>query len=176
MAKRGVRMGTFMKTLIIYFSLEGNTEYAAERIAEKLSADKLKLVPTKKLATSGFSKFFWNGKSAVMAEKPELEPYNVELSSYDQIVFGFPVWAGTFTPPIRTFVSDNIESLKNKHISAFACQSGAGAEKAFAKLASTIGITSFEHTLILIDPLAKKSQENDLKLLTFAKKLQEADT
>jgi flavodoxin len=165
-----------MKSLVVYYSLEGNTEYVAGKIAEKLGADTLKLTPKKAYSDKGFSKFFWGGKSAVMAEKPELEPYNVDLSSYDQIVFGFPVWAGTFTPPIRTFVSDNIESLKNKHISAFACQSGAGAEKAFAKLASTIGITSFEHTLILIDPLAKKSQENDLKLLTFAKKLQEADT
>ncbi len=168
-----IRKMTDMKTLIVYFSLEGNTEYAAGKIAEKLSADMLRLIPVKKMATAGFSKFFWNGKSAVMAEKPELEPYDVDLSAYDRIIFGFPVWAGTFTPPLRTFIQDNIEALKGKHISAFACQSGAGAEKALAKMAMCLGIPGFEHVLILIDPLAKKSQENGLKIHTFCNKLLE---
>lgn len=165
-----------MKSLVVYYSLEGNTEYVAGKIAEKLGADTLKLIPKKAYSDKGFSKFFWGGKSAVMAEKPGLEPYNVDLSSYEQIVFGFPVWAGTFAPPIRTFVNDNVENIKGKHISAFACQSGAGAEKALSKLAIAIGITSFEHIAILIDPLAKKSQENDLKILTFINKLKEAES
>ena len=159
-----------MKTLIVYYSLEGNSEYVAKKIEEKLSCDILKLVPKKKMHTSGFSKFFWNGKSAVMAEKPELEPYSVNLSDYDRIIFGFPVWAGTFAPPLRTFVSENASDLRDKHISAFACQSGAGAEKAFSKLASCIGIDSFEETIILIDPKEKPSEENDLKIDTFCRK------
>ena len=163
-----------MKTLVVFYSLEGNTEYVAGKIAEKLGADTLKLIPKKAYSDKGFSKFFWGGKSAVMAEKPELEPYHVDLSSYDQIIFGFPVWAGTFAPPIRTFVSDNAASLKGKHISAYACQSGAGAEKALSKLAIAIGISSFEHIIVLIDPLAKKTQENDLKITTFTQKLQGA--
>ena len=100
-----------MKRLIVYFSLEGNTEYIAEELSKTLSADKLRLIPKKTLHTSGFGKFFWNGKSAVMAEKPELEPYDVDLSAYDQIIFGFPVWAGTFTPPLRTFISENKEGI-----------------------------------------------------------------
>lgn len=64
-----------MKTLIVYYSLEGNTEYAAGRIAAALQADTLRLRPKKAYADKGFAKFFWGGKSAVMAEKPELEPY-----------------------------------------------------------------------------------------------------
>ena len=68
-----------MKRIVVYFSLEGNTEYIADELAKALPADKLKLVPKKAYSTSGFSKFFWGGKSAVMAEKPELEPYDVDL-------------------------------------------------------------------------------------------------
>ena len=100
-----------MKTIIVYYSLEGNTEYVANVIAGKLSADVLKLVPKKAYSDKGFSKFFWGGKSAVMAETPELEPYTLDLSEYDQVVIGFPVWAGTFTPPIRTFVKENKAAL-----------------------------------------------------------------
>ena len=105
-----------MKRLIVFYSLEGNTEYIADKIAEKLDADKLKLVPKTQYATKGFKKFFWGGKAAVMAEKPELEPYDADLSAYDEIIIGFPVWAGNITPPVRTFVSENVESLKNKDI------------------------------------------------------------
>ena len=160
-----------MKRLIVYFSLEGNTEYIADELAKTLPADKLKLVPKKTLHTSGFGKFFWNGKSAVMAEKPELESYDVDLSAYDQIIFGFPVWAGTFTPPLRTFIVENKEALSNKSIAAFACQSGAGAEKAFVKLQECLGIDGFVETAIFVDPKEKPSEENALKLNVFAKKL-----
>ena len=51
--------------------------------------------PVKTYPKKGFRKFFWGGKSAVMAETPELEPYKFDASSYDRIVFGFPVVKNT---------------------------------------------------------------------------------
>ena len=164
-----------MKRLMVFYSLEGHTEYIADKIAEKLDADKLKLVPKTQYATKGFKKFFWGGKAAVMAEKPELEPYDMDLSAYDEVIIGFPVWAGTFTPPLRTFILENKEALKDKSIAAFACQSGAGAEKAFSKLQDCLGIDSFTETAIFIDPKEKPSEENALKLNVFAKKLGSED-
>ena len=160
-----------MKTLIVYYSLEGNTEYAATKIAEVCEFDALRLVPVKEYPASGFKKFFWGGKSAVMAETPELEPYTFDADSYDRIVFGFPVWAGNVTPPIRTFVKDN--DLKGKRIAAFACQSGSGAEKAFAKLKEAIGINKLEAELVLIDPKVRQNAENDRKINDFCAKLRE---
>lgn len=159
-----------MKTLIVYYSLEGNTEYVAERIAEACGFDTLRLMPVKKYPDSGFRKFFWGGKSAMMAETPELEPYSFDAGSYDRIVFGFPVWAGNVTPPIRTFVKEN--DLKGKRIAAFACQSGAGAEKAFGRLKAAIGIEDLEAELILNDPKTRMSAENDRKIRDFCEKLQ----
>ena len=61
-----------MKTLIVYYTLEGNTEYAVDMIKETAGADSLKLIPKKAYADKGFKKFFWGGKSAVMAEKTKL--------------------------------------------------------------------------------------------------------
>ena len=156
-----------MRDLIVYYSLEGNTEYVVDRIKEKTGADVLRLVPKKAYRNKGFSKFIWGGKSAVMAEKPELESYDVDLSSYDRIIFGFPVWASTFTPPIRTFVTDNIDALKGKKFAAFACQSGNGAEKAFIKLAKCIGIDSFDSTAVFIDPKARPDEKKDAAIDSF---------
>lgn len=162
-----------MKTLIVYYSLEGNTEYAAKKIAEACGFATLRLVPVNKYPDRGFKKFFWGGKSSVMAETPELEPYSFDAESYDRIIFGFPVWAGNITPPIRTFVKEN--DLKGKRIAAFACQSGAGAEKAFGKLKAAIGIESMEAEMILIDPKSKPSAENDRKIRDFCSKLQQKE-
>ena len=159
-----------MKTLIVYYSLEGNTDYVANRIAETCGFDMLRLVPVNKYPDKGLKKFLWGGKSSKMAETPELEPYEFDADSYDRIVFGFPVWAGNFTPPIRTFVKDN--DLKGKQIAAFACQSGTGAEKAFGKLKEAGGIDKLEAELVLIDPKAKPNPENDRKIEDFCRKLQ----
>ena len=139
-----------MKTLIVYYTLEGNTHYAAKKIASLLDADMLRIKPVKTYPRKGFRKFLWGGKSAVMAETPELEPYTFDASAYDRIVFGFPVWAGNVTPPLRTFIKEN--DLSGKRFAAFACQSGAGAEKAFEKLKTALGIRELDAELVLIDP------------------------
>lgn len=158
-----------MKTLIVYFSLEGNTAYAADMIRDATGADILRLVPRKAYHDKGFAKFFWGGKSAVMAEKPKLETYTVNLDEYDRIIFGFPVWASNFTPPLRTFIEDNKDKLQGKQFAAFACQSGAGAEKAFAKLAACIGIEGFAQTAIFIDPKEKASEAKDEQIRDFCR-------
>ena len=153
-----------MKTLIVYFSLEGNTEYAAKRIADGIGADTLRLVPKKAYRDRGLGKFFWGGKSAVMAEHPELEPYDARLSEYGRIIFGFPVWASNFAPPIRTFILENADELEGKSFAAFACQSGGGAEKALSKLKTLIGTDAFEAEAVFIDPQKNPSDENDRKI------------
>ena len=158
-----------MKTLIVYYTLEGNTHYAAKKIASQLDADVLRVKPVKTYPRQGFRKFLWGGKSAVMAETPELEPYTFDASAYDRIVFGFPVWAGNVTPPLRTFIKEN--DLSGKRFAAFACQSGAGAEKAFEKLKTALGIRELDAELVLIDPKTKPDPINEKKISGFCGKL-----
>ena len=158
-----------MKTLIVYYSLEGNTAWAAERIAGATGAELLRLEPVKAYPASGFKKFFWGGKSAVMAETPPLVPYVFDPSAWDRIVFGFPVWAGNLTPPLRTFIRDN--DLSGLNAAAFACQSGAGAEKAFAKLKAALGVDQLAGELVLVDPKDKPSPENEKKIAAFCDSL-----
>ena len=161
------------KDLVVYYSLEGNTEYVASVLKEKIGADLLKLVPKKAYHDKGLAKFFWGGKSAVMAEKPELEEINIDLSQYERIIFGFPVWASNFTPPLRTFIENNAGKLKGKRFAAFACQSGAGAEKAFTKLAKCIGISDFDKTTVFIDPKAKPDVKKNEQIKAFCQALTE---
>lgn len=158
-----------MKTIIVYYSMGGNTEFAAGKIADRLGADLLRLQPKKAYPSSGFRKFFWGGKSSVMAETPELVPYAFDGTAYDRVIFGFPVWAGNITPPLRTFIQEN--DLSGKRMAAFACQSGSGAEKAFGKLKACLGIERLEADLILIDPKDKPRKDNEEKIADFCAKL-----
>ena len=158
-----------MKTILVYYSMSGNTDWAAREIAARLSADLLRIVPETAYPDKGFKKFFWGGKSAVMAETPALRPYAFDAGSYEQVILGFPVWAGNLTPPLRTFLRDNGAALQGKRVAAFACESGAGAEKAFGKLEALLG-RPLHAALILIDPKAKPAAENGEKIAEFCGK------
>lgn len=157
-----------MKAIVVYYSMSGNTEYTARKVAEGIGADLLRLEPVRSYPASGFKKFFWGGKSAVMAEKPELQPYRFDPDQYDTVIFGFPVWAGNITPPLRSFISEN--NLKADRYAAFACQSGSGAGKAFGRLKDCLG-HDLVKTLVLIDPKSKPDPAKDLQINEFCNTL-----
>ncbi len=163
-----------MKTAIVYYSLEGNTQYVADKITailkESCEVEVFRLEPEKSYPNKGFKKFFWGGKSAVMAETPTLKPYEFDATQYDRIIFGTPVWASTFTPPIRTFINDN-PAVKEKQIAVFTCFSGGGADKALKKLKEHLGIESLTAELILVDPKTNVKEEDDAKIAEFCEKL-----
>lgn len=160
-----------MKKAIVYYSMSGNADYVAKCISEKTDADLIKIEPQKEYPNKGLKKFLWGGKSAVMGETPALEEYEFDGDKYDYIILGTPVWASSFTPPIRTFIQDNKEKLKNKKIAVFVCYMGGGAEKAIEKLRQFLEINQFEAELILIDPKDKKSDEKDKKIEEFCNKI-----
>ena len=162
-----------MNTAVVYYSMSGNTAFAARKIALELGADLIELIPVKQYPDKGFRKFLWGGKSAVMAETPPLLPYEFDGDKYGQVIFGFPVWASNFTPPKRTFIENNREALAGKRFAAFACQAGSGGEKAIAKLAKCLNETAFEQTAVFNDPKARRSEETDLMIDKFANALKQ---
>lgn len=111
-----------MKKLIVYYSYEGSTEYYAKALSEHLEADLLSLKPVKEKTSKGFTKFIWGGFQAMMKQKPDLEPYEFRASEYETIIFGTPVWAGTYTPPLRTFFEN--EDIVGKKVAFFYTNQG----------------------------------------------------
>lgn len=158
-----------MKTAIVYYSMSGNTQQTAEKIANILGADLIRIEPKKEYPSTGFRKFLWGGKSAVMGDKPALQSYRFS-GDYDRIIFGTPVWASSFTPPLRTFINENRERIADKSVAVFVCYSGGGAEKAIEKLSRFLG-KPFDAELILTDPKDAPSEENEKKIQAFCKSL-----
>ena len=163
-----------MRTAIVYYSMSGNTKYVADKIAGQLKAsgevDIIRIVPEQNYPDKGVRKFFWGGKSAVMGDAPALQPYEFSAQKYDKIIFGTPVWASTFTPPLRTFINENPD-VKGKKIAVFTCFSGGGADKAIDKLRKYIDIEKFEAELILVDPEKSAKEEDTAKIAEFCSAL-----
>lgn len=158
-----------MKSIVVYFSLEGNSEYVTDKIAEFTKADTLRLESVKDYPRGNLSKYLWGGKSVVFGERPKLASYNFNAAEYDMIIIGTPVWAGSFAPPIKTFLSEN--DLSNKKVAFFACHAGGGAEKCFDKLKQEIPNCEVIATLDLVQPKVKQSEENISKIKEFCNKL-----
>ncbi len=159
-----------MRTAIVYYSLSGNTAYAAELAAKELEATLIPITPVKPYPVKGLAKFLHGGKSAAAGEEPELVPYTFNAEEYDAVVLAFPVWASNIVPPIRTFVSENRDALQGKRTAALACFMGGGANKAFDKLKTLLG-KNLSAELALIDPLKKPSEENAARIKDFCEKL-----
>lgn len=111
-----------MKSLIVYYSYEGNCEEITKAIKEVTDADVLCVEPKKENKTKSLYRFIWGGMQVYMTKKPELVPYEIDLSKYDTIFIGSPCWFGTYAPPINTFISEN--EIKGKNIGLFICTGG----------------------------------------------------
>ena len=159
-----------MTTAIVYYSMSGNTKYVADKIAERIEADIIRIDPVKAYPDKGAKKFIWGGKSAVMGEKPALLPYELNVEKYDRIILGTPVWASNFAPPIRTFIKEN-PNIRGKKLAVFTCFSGGGADKAIEKMKKYIGIEKFEAELILVDPKENVKAEDNEKIGLFCQRL-----
>ena len=160
-----------MKAIIVYYSMNGNVKQTAEMIAEKTGADLLALHPVKAYPDKGAKKFLWGGKSALMGEKPKLQPYIFNAERYDTVIFGSPVWASCFTPPLRSFIEENRGALAGKRLAAFVCFMGSGDKKSLNKLKKALGVESFEAELALIEPKDKSREENEAEIGRFCSEL-----
>lgn len=105
------------KQLILFYSFEGSTKKVAEYLSKELNIPCEEIKPVNDLKSKGFIKYPMGGGQVVMKNKPELMPIKANLEEYDTIFLGSPIWAGSFTPAIRTLLETGI--LKGKKIAFF---------------------------------------------------------
>lgn len=111
------------KVLVLYYSQTTNTEQVANEIAARLNADKEAIV-----AVNPYDGDFHATIERCMQEReggilPEIQPVAANLDDYDVIFLGYPVWFGTFAPPVITWL--NSVDLSGKTIVPF-CTFGSG--------------------------------------------------
>lgn len=156
-----------MKTIVVYYSLEGNTDHAAKLIAKELGADLLRLEPETPYPT-GAKKFLLGGRDALKGTCPALKPYSFDAEAYDTVILGTPLWAWTFAPPVRSFL--NRETLKGKKLAFFVTSMGGQDKKCFASMKQEMHAENAPE-LSLIEPLKRQKDSDTEKIRAFAEQV-----
>lgn len=111
-----------MKTLILYYSYQGNTKRIAEMLQKEIGAD-IARIETIESYSGSYNQVVEQGKKEIESGYcPKLKPLAVNLADYDTIILGAPVWWYTFAPAMHTFLRDN--DLSGKTIYPFATNGG----------------------------------------------------
>ena len=132
------------KTLVVYFSATGNTESAANYIAQATGGDLFELEPAEPYTDEDLN--YNNDNSRVSREHEDESLRNVELvadtvenwDDYDTVFIGYPIWWGIAAWPVDSFVEANDFTGKTVIPFATSASSGLGQSgKLLAELAGT---------------------------------------
>ena len=101
------------KTLVVYFSATGNTESAANYIAQATGGDLFELEPAEPYTDEDLN--YNNDNSRVSREHEDESLRDVELvadtvenwDDYDTVFIGYPIWWGIAAWPVDSFVKAN---------------------------------------------------------------------
>ena len=111
------------KTLILYYSQTGTTEKVAQELQKKLNAD-IEIIRLENPYTGTYDELVERvGKELKNGTLPKLIPLKTNLSEYDRIFLGYPIWYGTYAMPIAALVKEY--NFENKQIVTF-CTFGSG--------------------------------------------------
>lgn len=89
--------------LVIYYSRTGTTAKVAQAIAAPLGADTEEIKDT--VNRKGIWGWLLAGRDASRKTETAILPLQHDLSAYDLVIVGTPIWAWTLAAPVRTFLS-----------------------------------------------------------------------
>jgi len=138
------------RILVVYFSRtgeqytvgvidHGNTAIVAEMIADETGADLFEILPEDdhypmtyaELTDAAKKEQNENARPAYAGEVPD-------LSQYDTVFIGAPVWWGDWPMIMYTFFEENAEALAGKNLVPFSTHEGSGLSGFDKKLSSAI--------------------------------------
>ena len=130
-------------TLVVYFSATGNTEQAANYIAEITGGDLFELEPAEPYTDDDLN--WTDDNSRVSREYEDESLRDVELVSdtvdnwedYDTVFIGYPIWWGIAAWPVDTFVQAN--DFTGKTVIPFCTSSSSGLGQSGQLLAEMAG-------------------------------------
>ena len=121
-----------METLVIYFSQKGKTKEAAGRIAQLSGADLAEIKTHKSYRMSYRKTVFTSLKEILLNERPELDMEIPDISAYDRILIGSPIWCGTFPNAVFSFL-DKV-NLNGKKAAIFTTSGATEPQKIAVKI------------------------------------------
>jgi len=98
-----------LKALIVYYSRTGTTALLARLISDEVDGDLMEIGDKKnREGLTGVARSIWG---AFIERKPKITEIERDISEYDIVFIGTPLWAGNIAGPIRTFIIKYREEL-----------------------------------------------------------------
>lgn len=139
-----------MRAVVVYYSQTGRTEEMAENIAEGIR-DRGVETDVVSIERSEEKSYRTNVEEAKKLVEAEIEPTKTDLSEYDFICIGTPVWSSAPATPVNGYLAE-VRGVEGKKILCFATHGGGGPgdtfeimkklEKMGGKVVDTVAIPS----------------------------------
>lgn len=111
-------------TLIVYFSRTGTTKDLAEKIHNKIGGDIAEIVPVNPYPED-YNQCVDQAQEEINADaRPEYTVSIDNITKYDTILVGYPIWWSSVPPVVRTFLDNS--DLSDKTIMPFCTHGGSG--------------------------------------------------
>lgn len=115
-----------MKILITYFSATDTTKNIALKLSNILDANLFEIEPKEKYTDEDLDYYNKESRTTIEMQNKDYMPAiidtKLDLSNYDKILIGFPIWWYTYPTIINTFLTKY--DLSNKKIYVFATSGG----------------------------------------------------
>ena len=119
------------KSLVAYFSASGVTEKVAKQIADLAKADIYEIKPKVPYSEADLNWMDKSSRSSMemknLSFRPEMADNNIDISAYDTIYLGFPIWWYIAPTIVNTFLEKH--DFSGKKIVLFATSGGSGMGK-----------------------------------------------
>ena len=114
--------------LVTYFSASGVTKSEAERISKIVNGDLFEIEPKEKYTKEDLDWRNKQSRSSVemqnRSSRPEIKEDNLDISNYDTILIGFPIWWGVAPTVVNTFIES--KDFTGKNLIPFCTSGGSG--------------------------------------------------
>ena len=120
------------KVLVVYYSQLGHTKAVAEEIAARTGADIEEIAMVNPYDTSFSATIERCMQDREAGVLPEIQPVAANVADYDVVFIGFPVWFGTYAPPVTKWLEG--VDLGGKKVVPFCTFGSGGLESSVADL------------------------------------------
>lgn len=121
------------KVLVLYYSQTSNTKAVATEIANRLTADIEEVTLVEPYDTAFQATIERCKADREKGITPEIQPLKSNIADYDVIFIGYPIWFGTFAPPMGSLL-DKVD-LSGKKVVPFCTFGSGGLESSVKDLA-----------------------------------------
>ena len=129
-SKKEAKEAPASKVLVLYYSQTSNTKTVAQEIAKRLNADIEEIALVEPYDTAFQATIDRCKADREKGILPEIKPLKSNVADYDWIFIGYPIWFGTYAPPIASLL-ERVD-LSEKWVVPF-CTFGSGGLESSAK-------------------------------------------